>query len=150
MVQVSRETSAQTERRLLGVIAHSDLQIYGDSYVFEEFPLDAFPSAVRPDALAVVRDNHVWSQLVPSSDESKELFKVFSFHFDDCDDNSGFVGWLASHLKSKLGTGVFVTCGQNSQRGGIFDYWGCPLEMADEVIVEVKGLVEKGKRLSDV
>lgn len=56
-------------------------------------------------------------------------------------DNSGFVGWLASHLKQKLGTGVFVTCGQNSNRGGIFDYWGCPAELGPSAIEEVKKLI---------
>ena len=65
MVQVSRETSEQTERRLLSVLAHSDLKIYGDSYAFEEFPLDSFTSGIRSDALALVRDDQVWSQLVP-------------------------------------------------------------------------------------
>jgi hypothetical protein len=27
-------------------------------------------------------------------------------------DNSGFVGWLASHLKAAIGTGVLVVCGK--------------------------------------
>ena len=63
---------------------------------------------------------------------------IFSFHFDGCTDNSGFVGWLASHLKTKLGTGLFVTCGQNTKRGGIFDYWGCPSELEDKVLQEVR------------
>ena len=44
------------------------------------------------------------------------------FHFPAGVDNSGFVGWLASHLKVVLGTGVLVVCGFNSQRGGVFDY----------------------------
>lgn len=149
MVQVSRETPEQIECRLLQVIAQSDFQVYDGKYVFEEFPLNDFTSLARSDALAIVRDDQVWSQLTPSCDESKELFKLFSFHFDNCDDNSGFVGWLASHLKAKLGTGVFVTCGQNSQRGGIFDYWGCPIEISDGVIEEVKLLIKKGKRLLD-
>ena len=48
---------------------------------------------------------------------------------------------LASHLKTKFGTGVFVTCGQNSKDGGIFDYWGCPLELRDQVLTEVRALV---------
>jgi hypothetical protein len=55
-------------------------------------------------------------------------------------DNSGFVGWLASHLKTAVGTGVFVVCGQNTRRGGIFDYWGVPVEAADAVLAEVRRL----------
>lgn len=147
MVQISQETPEQTEQRLLRVIAKSDFKVYGGSYAFEEFSLDDFDSAARQDALALVRDNEVWSQLVSSSDASRELFKVFSFHFDDCADNSGFVGWLAGHLKTELGTGVFVVCGQNTNRGGVFDYWGCPIELAEEVVNAVNKLIKKGKQL---
>lgn len=147
MVQISHETYEQTEQRLLTVLAQSDFKIYAGSYSFEEFPLADFHVKVSQDALAIVRDDKVWSQLIYSDDASKELFKVFSFHFDECSDNSGFVGWLASHLKVKLGTGVFVTCGQNSDRGGIFDYWGCPLELAKEVIKEIQELIELGEKM---
>ena len=69
-----------------------------------------------------------------------ENFRVFSFHFQDGLDNSGFVGWLASRIKKELGTGVFVVCGQNTNKGGIFDYWGCPISVADKVIELVEQL----------
>ncbi|WP_144872060.1 DUF6196 family protein [Hyella patelloides] len=147
MVEISHETAAQTEDRLLKVIAQSEFKIFAESYVFEEFTINNFSNLARQDALALVRDHEVWSQLIPSNDATKEQFKIFSFHFDDCADNSGFVGWLASHLKTKLGTGVFVTCGQNLQRGGIFDYWGCPLEISDNVIDEIEKLIVEGKKL---
>ncbi|MCG8490113.1 MAG: DUF6196 family protein, partial [Sneathiellales bacterium] len=88
-----------------------------------------------------VRDDEVWSQLVPSADSEAELFAIWRFHFREGDDNSGFVGWLANHLKEKFGTGVFVICGQNSNRAGIFDYWGCPISLRTEIIDEVKRLV---------
>ena len=48
-------------------------------------------------------------------------------------DNSGYVGWLATAVKQRLGSGVFVICGDNPRRGGIFDYLGYPLEVADAV-----------------
>jgi hypothetical protein len=38
---------------------------------------------------------------------------------------------------------VFVVCGQNSTCGGIFDYWGAPLSVADQVLKEVKLLREQ-------
>jgi len=60
-------------------------------------------------------------------------------------DNSGFVGWLATHMKRSLGTGVFVVCGQNSARGGIFDYWGCPYAIRDSFFREIEGLIESEK-----
>jgi hypothetical protein len=145
MVDISRETIEQTEQRLRRVITEARLRIYPETYAFVEFPLDQFPKAVRPDALALVRDDNVWSQLVPSRDASKEQFGVFRFHFPAGADNSGFVGWLATHLKSRFGTGVFVTCGQNAEDGGIFDYWGVPATLADEVFEEIKRLVQGEK-----
>lgn len=101
-------------------------------YAFEEYPRELFPSDKVSEALAFVRDDEVWSVLKVADDTAAEPFGLFSFHFADGLDNSGFVGWLASHLKLALGTGVFVVCGQNSQRGGIFDYWGVPLALKDE------------------
>ena len=65
---------------------------------------------------------------------------VFSFHFRSGLDNSGFVGWLASALKQQLGTGVFVVCGQNSRRGGIYDYWDCPAQLRDDAARVIRQL----------
>jgi len=139
---VSRETPAQTSARLGRVIAEADLVVYERPYAFVESDVASFPRDLSSEALAFVRDEDVWSALVPSSlpEQEQEQFIVFSFHFTADLDNSGFVGWLASHLKAVVGTGVFVVCGQNSQRGGIFDYWGAPLSVAEQVITEVRRL----------
>lgn len=142
---VSHETIEQTMQRLLGVIAQAEIKIYDKTYLYEEFALNDLQRNLKPEALALVRDDEVWSQLVRAEDSAGEQFKIFSFHFAENLDNSGFVGWLATHLKQKTGTGVFVVCGQNSRRGGIFDYWGCPLEVAETVLSEVQNLVEKGR-----
>ena len=144
---ISNETTEQTDRRLLKVIAESNFEIFEGYYVFDEFPLQDFYVNFRDDALAYVRDKEVWSQLVPSKDKTKELFTLISFHFKPNFDNSGFVGWLATHLKQKLGTGVFVVCGQNSNNGGIFDYWGCPCEIGDKFIEEILSLMNAGAQL---
>ncbi len=137
MVDISHETTEQTEARLLRVITEAKLVVYSDTYVFEEFPLDRFPASARADALALVRDDSVWSQLVPGTDAQQERFGVFRFHFPADADNSGFVGWLATRLKRQFGTGVFVTCGQNGAAGGIFDYWGVPAALAPAVFAEI-------------
>lgn len=142
---VSQESAEQVTERLLKVIASSDFKIYDGLYTFEEFAVEEFPNPVITTALAIVRDEDVWSALVQTDDLSKEVFKIFSFHFKQHLDNSGFVGWLATHLKQQIGTGVFVTCGQNTNRGGIFDYWGCPASVAQSVLSEVAGLIEKGR-----
>jgi hypothetical protein len=142
---ISHETVEQTTQRLLQVIAQAELKIYEEVYVFEEFPLNDLQHNLKSEALALVRDDEVWSQLIRAETVTGEQFKIFSFHFAENLDNSGFVGWLATHLKQKTGTGVFVVCGQNSRRGGIFDYWGCPVEVAEFVLSEIHNLVEKGE-----
>jgi Family of unknown function (DUF6196) len=141
LVNISQETSAETEARLRRVIQASRLTVLEGAWAFEEFPLAQFAGKANAKALALVRDDAVWSQLLPSNDEEAERFGVFCFHFPWDADNSGFVGWLASHLKKKFGTGVFVTCGQNSKDGGIFDYWGCPLDLSEAIFTEVRSLV---------
>ncbi len=138
---ISFETEDEKERRLREVIKKSDFKIYEGTYYFEEFALKDFSKKANENALALVRDDEVWSQLVPSNDDKEELFVIFSFHFDEHLDNSGFVGWMANYLKEKLGTGVFVTCGQNKNHGGIFDYWGCPSKLGDAVLTEIEQLM---------
>ncbi|WP_067820211.1 DUF6196 family protein [Actinomadura kijaniata] len=141
MVSVSRETAEQTEERLRRVIAQADLLVHDGAWRFEESPLDR-PPALTADTLAVVRDEESWSRLVPAEGEGgdAERFGVFSFHFPEGLDNSGFVGWLAGRLKASLGTGVFVVCGSNRDRGGIYDHWGCPADLLDEAVAVVEAL----------
>ena len=143
MVDISHETAEQIELRLRRVIAQARLQVFSGTWAFQEFPLDRFAQLARSDALALVRDDAVWSQLVPCADEEKDLFGVFRFHFPADVDNSGFVGWLATHLKRRYGTGVFVICGQNAADGGICDYWGVPAVLAEAVFQEVRDLVDQ-------
>jgi RimJ/RimL family protein N-acetyltransferase len=135
---VSQETQEQTERRLKRVLAAAEFELYRGEYAFVEVPVQEFPVQLASVALAFVKDKQVWSALAPSPDERAERFVVFSFHFQEGQDNSGFVGWLASHLKRAVGTGVFVVCGQNSRRGGIFDYWGAPVSVGQQVVTEVQ------------
>lgn len=140
MVNISRETALQAEARLRRVIRQSTLHVFERAYAFNEFPLALFSEHVNPSVLALVRDDEVWSQLMPAGGDEREKFAVWRFHFPSGADNSGFVGWLASHLKTEFGTGVFVTCGCNSGDGGIFDYWGVPIELAGPVIQEIRKL----------
>ncbi|TDE37713.1 DUF6196 family protein [Actinomadura sp. 6K520] len=141
MVSVSVETAEQTEARLRDVIAQADVIVHDGAWCFEEFPAAQAPE-LTADTLAVIRDEESWSRLVPHvhGHSGAERFGVFSFHFPADQDNSGFVGWLATHLKAQLGTGVFVICGSNQARGGIYDYWGCPIDMLDEAVAVVEAL----------
>ena len=137
---ISKETKVQTEKRLSKVLKTATFKAFEEPYFFKETRITDFH--FDPSAIAMVKDNEVWSYLIPSESDKTENFKIFSFHFKDGLDNSGFVGWLASKIKNELGSGLFVVCGQNSVRGGIFDYWGCPFEIADDVLEYLKKLTE--------
>ncbi len=141
MVDISNETTAETERRLRRVVTEASLVVYDDNYAFHEYPISKVHEYFDISALAIVRDDSVCSQLERANEKDEESFVVWRFHFPAGIDNSGFVGWLAGHLKAKFGTGVFVVCGQNSQQGGIFDYWGAPASIREQIIKEVKKLV---------
>lgn len=143
MVSISQETPDETARRLLEVLRRADLQVLPGAWTFLECPRHWWRRPNR-DALAVVFDEHVASELVPwaavAPDRAPERFGVFSFHFADAPENSGFVGWLANELKGSLGTGVAVICGYNSRRGGVFDYWAVPHELLEAALDVVAGL----------
>ena len=145
MVSISKETELHAELRLREVIRNATLQIYDGAYTFDEFKLALFSANADPSALALVRDDQVWSQLRPAGPSDRERFAIWRFHFPPDVDNSGFVGWLASALKAKFGTGVLVTCGSNSSQGGIFDYWGVPIELAGPVIQEIRNLMHASR-----
>jgi len=137
---ISHEAPSATHARLLKVIQRAELVVYDLPFAYIEVPRQRFPVELVEKALALVRDDVVWSALVPSESSTQERFLVFRFHFPAGLDNSGFVGWLATLLKQRIGTGVFVVCGQSSDRGGIFDYWGAPLSVAQQVLDELKEL----------
>jgi len=139
---VSRETPEETDRRLRRVAAATDIEVLEGEWWFEEFPLERLAERVRLDAIALVRDSDGWSQLVPArtDDRPTERFRLWCCHFPTDLDNSGFVGWLATRIKRKTGSGILVVCGQNSARGGIYDYAGCPADVADAVLAEVWAL----------
>lgn len=133
MVSISEESHDETEQRLRRVIVAAELVMFDGEWSFFEAPLSQ-PPTLTADLLAVVRDEDRWSWLAPGGATDGERFAVFSFHFPPGVDNSGFVGWLATEFKRRLGTGVFVICGQNSDRGGIYDYWGCPAQVRAQAI----------------
>jgi hypothetical protein len=129
MVSISYERPVESERRLLAVLRATQLVHLPGAWCFQRIGGD-LPS----HALATVRDADGWCALVPASTQHVgEQFGVTLTTFPPQIDNSGYVGWLATTIKQRLGSGVFVICGDNPRRGGIFDYLGYPLEMADAV-----------------
>jgi hypothetical protein len=143
MVSISHETPEETRARLRSVIAHAETTLFDGVWSFVETPIDE-PPVLDAETLAVIRDDDSWSALrrVDGRPGDAERFGLLSFHFPPELDNSGFVGWLATELKTRLGTGLFVVCGSNRDRGGIYDYWGCPVELLDDVVAVVRELAE--------
>ncbi len=116
-------------------MAHARADVLPGDYTFAEFPVAEFPAhlaSLAGGALALVRDEAVWSALLPASTQTRaeDRYAVVCFHFAAGIPNSGFVGWLATEFKRELGTGVFVVCGHNAADGGVFDYWGIPRSVA--------------------
>jgi hypothetical protein len=138
-VDIKRETQQQSLERLRSVLHAADIAWLPGHFAFSEVAnLDDAMSALGK-ALAVIRDESRWSVLAEAEEGSAEKSRIFACHFSADIPNSGFVGWLASEIKRELGSGVFVVCGHNRERGGIFDYWGVPAEVAPGVL----DLIEK-------
>ena len=139
MVSISDERPVQSERRLRRVLRAAEVVHLDGVWSFRRFA-DEAPAG----ALATVKDPDGWSALVPGS--AGERFALTRVTFSPAVENSGFVGWLATLLKRRLGSGVFVVCGDNPARGGVFDYWGYPLEIAGAVREVIDGLRDGARR----
>jgi hypothetical protein len=139
---VSVESPEETDRRLRQIAALMEVEVLDGQYWYEELPPEEYPRRVRQDALALIRGRHGWSQLVPviSGDNAPERFRLWCCHFPDAMDNSGFIGWLASRIRHRTGSGVFVVCGSSAADGGIYDYWGCPDAVAGPVLEELRAI----------
>src|SRR5262245_6971826 len=109
-MNVSQETAERSDERLHRVAAAATIAVREGAWWYDEIPLHSCPRRVRPDAIALVRDADGWSQLVPvaPADRPKETLRVWSCHFPGGLDNSGFVGWLATRIKERTGSGVAV------------------------------------------
>lgn len=142
MLYVSRETPEATDERLSGVLARSTVTWLPDAYRFEEVPPGGRMGVADP-ALAWIRNGATWSRLVPTDPRAVDQpYGLLQVRFPDGVDNSGFVGWLAGHLKRALGTGVFVICGYDRKDGGIYDYTAFPWKLSESVRREVEALRE--------
>lgn len=139
VVSVSHETPLETESRLRTVLAGADFEALPGFWAYHQYPAGQPPQPAER-SLAMVRDDSGWCGLEPAHGDEPEIFGIFAVHFPAGQDNSGFVGWLATELKQHLGTGVAVLCGYNRARGGVYDYWLAPHELRDQVIEHVRRL----------
>jgi len=137
VVSISQERRVESERRLRAVLRSAELAHLDGAWCFRRID-----GGLPEHALATVRDADGWCALMPAADDALERFGITLTTFAPEIENSGFVGWLATTIKHRLGSGVFVICGDNPSRGGIFDYLGYPLEIAEAVralIDELRG-----------
>jgi hypothetical protein len=141
VVSISRERAVQSERRLRRVLRAAEVVHLDGVWSFRRFEGEV-PAA----AVATVQDTDGWSALAPGSAIGAERFALTRITFSAVIETSGFVGWLATTVKRRLGGGVFVVCGDNPARGGIFDYWGYPIEIAGAVREVIDDLREGGPR----
>lgn len=150
MVTISREASAQAEARLRAIFRGSGVRWLPGYWSFLE---GEEASLVDGGSIAVVRDEGRLSALCPAVEARADLerFEVFRVVLPAGADDSGFVGWLASRIKAVTGSGVFVVCGHDRERGGVFDYYGVPEAAADDVralLGRLGGLVGPGGHTS--
>ncbi|MDE3720129.1 DUF6196 family protein [Nocardiopsis sp. N85] len=128
MVSISHESPVESEARLRAVLRATDIEHLPGVWCFRRFT-----GAPPEKAVATVRDADGWCALLPAVEEVPEPFGLTLSTFPPGIDNSGYVGWLSTTVKRRTGSGVFVVCGDNPARGGIFDYLGYPLEAAESV-----------------
>jgi hypothetical protein len=145
---VSVEVPTHSEARLRAVMRQSTVDWLPGTWVFRE-GLEAETTDTVTTAIAKVSDEGRVSALVPGRSDG-EVFEVFRVVLPAGVDDSGFVGWFASAIKAATGSGVFVVCGYDEQRGGIYDYYGVPRRAARDVRAVVDALSREPAGLSGV
>ncbi len=141
MVTVSHELRALTEARLRGVFRQSAVEWLPGLWAFVE----GEDVLGREDSIAEIRDEGRLSALCPTLNAA-ERFGVLRVVLPRGADDSGFVGWLASRVKAETGSGLFVICGQDAGRGGIFDFYGVP----EAAIGEVCSVLERSRSIGSL
>jgi hypothetical protein len=146
-----RETAQQMHKRLTAVIAAAIFEPLPQPYAWRR--VDTL-SKLPPEALASVRDGSAWYALAPTLPEAAGAYRILAFHFAEDTNASGFVAWLAGLMKTEAGTGAMVVCGFDARATpalwrtsfGLFDYWGCPWDLGDDVIALVERLRRAGSK----
>ena len=146
------ETPGAMEARLLQVIAQAQFDVLTADYAWRSMGANEAP---QQEAIACVRDGNQWYQFAPAAvDASAQCYRVVSFHFKEGFDASGFVAWLAGHLKRSAGTGSVVICGKDQRDTpglfraslGVFDYWCCSVVSGDRFVAVIQSLRATGAR----
>lgn len=131
MVDVVIESLSTMHHKLEHVLREAAVTSVG-IFVWKE--VSDLGDAGYSEALAYVCGNGGWIALVPSLESGPEQLQVVRINFEPDQDNSGFVGWLATLLKTELGADITVVCGYDSANGGVFDYWCVPISVADAAL----------------
>jgi hypothetical protein len=148
------ETRSQMHRRLLGVIANARFEALTTPYAWQR--MDA--GGPMDNAIAAVRDGSSWYVLSEAPPTADAGYRIFTFHFAEGSNASGFVAWLAALMREQAGTGAMVVCGFDARSSaalwqtslGLFDYWGCPLRMGEDVAALINRLRREGSLLGSL
>ncbi|MEN3365231.1 MAG: hypothetical protein V7606_2505 [Burkholderiales bacterium] len=143
------ESTQQMHTRLCGVIAAARFEPLSQPYAWQ---LISHPSQLSTTALAAVRDGSAWYALISVPPEATGAYRILAFHFAEGSNASGFVAWLAGLMKKEAGTGAMVVCGFDARATpalwqtslSLFDYWGCPWSLGDDVVALVERLRREG------
>lgn len=79
MVDISQEAPEQTESRRRAVVAMAQLTWHSGAFAYSEFPASAFPTHETGGALALARDEEVWSVLKAATADAIEPMALFFF-----------------------------------------------------------------------
>jgi hypothetical protein len=145
MLHVSHETRQGTALRLRNVLHRADL-----THIGGDWALLPYGQVAPAGAIATILGEDGWSALMPAGVDALERFGLTLIRFPTGMDNSGFLGWLATIIKRRVGCGVFAVCGNSPRWGGIFDYLGYPLAVAGDVHLLLDHLRRRDDTSSDL
>ena len=145
-MHVSAETAEQTDARLRRVMAMATLDVDDRSWWFEELARSRTSSVGRGRMPS--RSSATPTAGASSSRSARPTHRPSDSGSGPSIPERGGQQRLRRlarhpHQARNPGGGVFVVCGQNSRRGGIYDHWGCPEAVADQVLETIHALARR-------
>jgi hypothetical protein len=147
------ESPIDLHRRLLRATAASRFVELPDDHGW--MPLAA-GQAPQASAIACVRDDDVWHQLLPvAASHPGPRMCVVSFHFPEHISSAGFIAWMAAWLREEADTGVVVIGGRDKSASpgldqgsfGVFDYWCCRADNRRRFVDAIERRIAQGRGL---
>jgi hypothetical protein len=122
MTTVKIETNSKLIERLYYVLKQSEFVEFDELYYFKQF--EETPN-LENNALSYIRNGNYWTGLIEAEDDRTENYKIFCFKVNTTSNNSGFLGWMATEIKKKLGISIIVFCSHCPTTDKDILYIGC-------------------------